>query len=556
MPRLISKLLAVSFAVFSIAHAEGSLYLQPGALDFIGIYDLRGIDPNLNGQDVNVAVISRSVTYEDGFPLNDFAVNSGHPCFLNSEINQYSFADVNVSVSEHATAVASIIAGDNSGKISYLPGEFYYEGAAPKCRLDVYEFWYFLQNHIYKSENVDADVVSISSGSTYEDWWTRGFERIAQSGVVVVAGIGNGTNADDPVLYPGGSANTIGVGVAESVIDPNISVMLSNFGLPRTENSSFGPASRKRCKPDIVAPGNCIVADVNDSFRLSGNYSSFATPVVSGTAALLVEKIKEDFNDVVPFSFRGMLVKSVLLNSADKLPYWHKGYPGEEDDHTVALDYVQGAGMVDAFGAAETLDSKRWSIAEINGGEVFDVNFTIDDPNGEFITATLTFNYKFEDSYPYNLVKAPDLRLELWGLDANDPAKDVLIDYSDCPSGTVEHIYVQADGSFKNYLLRVSSDDLESEELTGFALSWEVENRTEANEILYYDLNNDGVVDDQDFILLINNFGKPAQSKKGYRLGDLDYNGKIETEDLKVLMTKKGQKAYWKSKPDDLSVVN
>ena len=47
------------------------------------------------------------------------------------------------------------------------------------------------------------------------------------------------------------------------------------------------------------------------------------------------------------------------MNSATKLPYWHKGRLSVEDDHEVPLDYVQGAGVVDAARAYRLLTAGR-----------------------------------------------------------------------------------------------------------------------------------------------------------------------------------------------------
>ena len=79
----------------------------------------------------------------------------------------------------------------------------------------------------------DADIVTASIGSPLEDWWTRGIESMAEHhGLIVVTGIGNGLNANDPLLYPAAGANVIGVGVIDSVNVEDPVINLTNFSSP------------------------------------------------------------------------------------------------------------------------------------------------------------------------------------------------------------------------------------------------------------------------------------------------------------------------------------
>lgn len=520
------------------------LYLQPAALDYAGIYAIRDADPDITGQNTKIAAICRSRTYRDGIPQNDFAVNTSHQALYNSSINLIGEPNSTFEISDHSTAIASILVGRDANGIFPNVGNFFYEGITPDAQLDVYEFWYFLKNYIAKMVGFNADVLTISIGNTYEDWWTRGIEKLAENGLVIVAGIGNGKAVYDPVLYPGASANIIGVGVVDSVNDPNILNSLYYFAQANTEHSSFGPTNDKRCKPDLVAPGNCLVADINDNYRISGNFSSFATPVVAGTAALLIDKAKTDpalFDAVDPLG-GNCVIKAILMNSADKLPYWHKGLPTTEDDHTAALDCVQGAGMLNAAAAMDTLTSQDkltlgWTNDTLTyeSPKVYNIKT---DPNQTHITATLVWNRHIADVFPYEIIAEPDLRLELW-------ADDQMLDHSDCKKGTVEHIYFAIDPNYTDYQIVVRlNDQTEAEER--FALAWEVRNDTIEDDIAIYDLNYDGIVDDADFTQIITNIGKPAQSSQGYIAGDVDNDGQITFDDLQILMEHRGRKVGWK----------
>ncbi|GAH50662.1 unnamed protein product, partial [marine sediment metagenome] len=278
--------------------------------------------------------------------------------------------------------------------------------------------WHFLINNVFSNSPPDADVVTTSIGNQSEDWWTRGIESLAeQYGLIVVAGIGNGIDAQDPPLYPGASANVIGVGVVDSVNTANLATNLAHFALAYPEHSSFGPTADGRCKPDIVAPGNCLAADINapNRYEPMGSWASFSTPIVAGAIGLLVQKAKQDPNLSLAVSPKGgnCVIKAILLNSAKKLPYWHKGRLEKDDDHKAPLDYIQGAGMLNAA------DAYKHLVAGLNKpGDVpttgWDNNLpdkgknpenvyriTITEPAEKFITATVVWNKHYNSVYPF-----------------------------------------------------------------------------------------------------------------------------------------------------------
>ncbi len=255
--------------------------------------------------------------------------------------------------------------GEDPDAFNKRVGQFSYEGVVPQSKADIYEFWNFLANNVFTNLPPEADVVTASIGSPFEDWWTRGIQSMAeQYGLIVVAGIGNGTNAHDTVLYPGAGANVIGVGVVDSVNAGDPAIKLAQFSLAYPEHSSSGPTADGRCKPDIVAPGNCLAAVVKEPnyYEPTGNWSSFSTPVVAGVVGLLVQKAREDpaLSAALLPAGGNCVMKAILLNSATKLPFWHKGRLSKDDDHFVPLDYIQGAGMVNAVGAYEQLVSGRY----------------------------------------------------------------------------------------------------------------------------------------------------------------------------------------------------
>lgn len=555
----------VLVATCTAGSAAGSNFdpaeLQPAALNFTGTYAVRDIDPNLNGEGVSIAAVCRSMTYLEGQPQNDYCLNIDHKCFEKRNVNFVDGMDIDNGISAHATGIGAILIGRDPNAYHQQIGAFSYEGVCPNATLSVHEFWRFLVNFVYGGKKLNAEILTLSVGGTFEDWWTRGIERLVEkNGLIVVAGAGNGTSAFDSLLYPAAGANVIGVGVVDSVRCEVLSKSLNEFSLPRIEHSSYGPTFDMRTKPDIVAPGNCLVpvAESNAEYDTTGDWSSFATPVVSGTLGLLIQKAKSqgELNQAVSEQGGNCVMKAILMNSAKKLPFWHKGDVGQEDDHEVPLDYVQGAGLLNAFKAYENLlagqaegevSAAGWDnnvITDLIGSEKV-YRFEI-PPAGadDFITATLVWNRHFDDEYPFDPVpdSFSDLRLELWAVNNNNPADEKLIDYSDSINDNVEHLYCPADPNYTSYKIVVtfSPDPDQKSEDTGkterYGLAWNLGKIDPEKSIWWYDLNGDNAIDDLDISILLGNFNKDAETDDGYLLGDINMDGRIDITDITILM--------------------
>jgi len=556
--------------------------LQPQGLNVSGIYALRQLDPNLTGAGIKFAVICRSNTYIDGEPQNDYRPSIEHSCFKDKQLKFRDQAEPAAGTSPHSTAICSILLGEDPNASNPQLGQFHYQGAAPQAQADNYEFWYFLTNNIFPHSPPDADIVTTSFGTQFEDWWTRGIEAMAeQDGIIIVAGIGNGSNAYDPLLYPGAGANVIGVGVVNSVNTENLATKLAHFSLVYPEHSSLGPTAEGRCKPDIVAPGNCLAADANNPNRYepTGNWSSFSTPIVAGTIGLLVQKAKEDPNlsSAVAKDGGNCVMKAILLNSAKKLPYWHKGRLQKDDDHETPLDYIQGAGMLNAVGAYKHLiaglakpgdvPATGWDNNKLQKDEnpqnIYKI--TVAKPAEEFITATAVWNKHYSGVYPFEPMpdKDANLRLELWAVDTNDPENNYLLDYSDSKVDNVEHIYARGDANYTNYEIVVLFSDSQSPitndqlPITAqrYGLAWNVSQKQdlvrrsgsedESDNILWYDLNADGIVNDLDLTILVDNILTSIKSPGNYLLGDINADGTIDKKDFKILLEHKDTQADW-----------
>jgi len=542
--------------------------LQPQALNHVGIFGLRESAPDLTGTGVKIAVICRSITYIDGEPQNDYRPNTEHNCFTGKQFAFHEQAGPVGGISPHSTAVCSILFGENPAGFNSQLGQFYYEGAAPDAEGDIYEFWDFLINNVFAGVAPEADIVTASIGNQFEDWWTRGIDSLAeQSGLIIVSGIGNGSNVHDPILYPGAGANVIGVGVVDTVDSNNLAIELANLALAYPEHSSFGPTIDGRCKPDIVAPGNCLAADSNDPNRYepTGSWSSFSTPIAAGTIGLLVQKAKQDPNLSLALSPDGgnCVIKAILMNSATKLPYWHKGRLATADDHGAPLDYIQGAGMLNAEAAYQNLTAgpnppgqvktTGWYLnrLDVNDNSENIYQITLEEPAGKNITVTTVWNKHYESVYPFEHLFEMDanLRLELWAVDPNNPDKDYLLDYSDSSIDNIEHIYHQADANFTNYGIVVSYSNIDDPNQINttqpYGLSWNVTGTTGNKSILWYDLNADGIVNELDISVFLDNMFKSRNNADNYLFGDIDTDGTIGRKDLRILFDHTGLKAEW-----------
>ena len=499
--------------------AWADIPLQPAALDYTHTRALTAQDPNLTGQDILIAAICRSMTYVNDRPQNDYRFNMNHNSLYHADVAFADKTDGRLGISSHATALAGVLIGrDDEARLPSI-GDFQYRGACPDVSVDVYEFWRFATMHLFDKQPFEADIITLSLGETFEDWWTRAFENLAaEENIIVIASIGNGSDNYD-MLYPGAGANAIGVGVIDAAVDENGVVSLRQFSTPHRESSSSGPTDDQRCKPDIVAPGTAIVPAYNnsDEYSIAENWSSLAAPIVSGTTALLLQKIYSD--DTLAEAFdqpeKNCVMKALLMNSAAKLPYWHKGQVTPDDDNQSPLDLVQGAGALDATAALDQLTAglqkpgivpaAGWDNRVLDAEHLqYDYEMAIVETN-QMITATLCWNYHYQHQYPFEhlLEKDTDLRLELWGLDPNNPDDETLVDFCDSANDNVEHIYFKSDGRFSSYRLRVlfgESQVTEIQTQQRYAFAWSVGNDTSANNQWWYDLNGDSTIDALDNI--------------------------------------------------------
>ncbi|MBA7699953.1 hypothetical protein ES703_108659 [subsurface metagenome] len=327
-----------------------------------------------------------------------------------------------------------------------------------------------------------------------------------------------------------------------------------------------------RCKPDIVAPGNCLAAVTGEPnlYQPTGNWTSFATPVVTGVIGLLVQKAKLEPNlsEALSPESGNCVIKAVLMNSADKLAFWHKGSASKEDDHIAPLDYIQGAGMVNALAAYKQLTAGRqnpgdvptagWDLNRLEENQTLQnaYQLTIADANAKILTATLVWNRHYNDSYPFEPLpeKDADIRLELWAVNPDNPSEDYLLDYSDSTADNVEHIYCSLDPNYKNFDIVVSYSNIDEPQQIlprqSYALAWNVSEKQKSDDIFLYDLNTDGIVDQNDYIVLFVSWVNSIKSPAHYFLGDINTDGIFDANDINSLTEQMNRKADWLKTPN------
>jgi len=121
----------------------------------------------------------------------------------------------------------------------------------------------------YAADN-GADIINLSYGAaTYSQAEREAVDYAREKGCVIVAARGN--NGDDEIMYPACCANVIGVGASDKT-DQRASLSSYGYGL------------------DVMAPGVDIVGPeyTSDTTYVKGSGTSFAAPLVSGEAGLIL----------------------------------------------------------------------------------------------------------------------------------------------------------------------------------------------------------------------------------------------------------------------------
>lgn len=293
-------------------------------VDTVGATLLHQVDPTLQGNGVPVAQPEGANGTAGAWEVNPADAAVTQPVGLFTWISTLGSANTYPN-----------LVGSESTHANFVAGNFYgldHGVAQQVSHVDNYDadFFYnnFIQNHLSISARVvnqsfifanpDGSHLSTAEeqtvNSNYDDYAT-------QYGVLFVSGAGNSGQ-----VFPAASCyNGIGVGV---------------FG----GGSSFGPTTDGRSKPDITSPGSGL--------------TSFSTPFVSGSAAVLIQAaLRGDGGANTTAANDNRTIKALILNGAVKPADWTNGV-------TTPLDARYGAGILNVFNSWNQLKGGKRAFIE------------------------------------------------------------------------------------------------------------------------------------------------------------------------------------------------
>ena len=236
----------------------------------------------------------------------DGSADLGHPCFEGADVSQvslYGNGDEGLATN-HGTQVASIIFGQHYSKVKGIAPSvrgviipIFSEkpdgtGVVPATQLD-------LARAINKAIEQGANVINISGGELDETGEPEGLlasalKQCEDSNILVVAAAGN--NGCKCLHVPAASPSVLAVGATDSSGEP---MAFSNWGDAYKMNG-------------ILAPGFQITsANVKGGVAQSSG-TSFATPIVSGLAALMLSLQYSRGQDIDPLAVRKALLHSAI----------------------------------------------------------------------------------------------------------------------------------------------------------------------------------------------------------------------------------------------------
>ena len=227
-----------------------------------------------NDYALNLIEAESAWNYSTGDPNTIIGISDGNFYTnheeLMSEVINYTPWSTSTYYYQHGTAVAVTAAGstDNSvGKSSI----------GYKCKLSLVSMNY---NQVLGLTYSGAKVINISwtSGCTFNNYVQAIIDEVYNNGTIIVAAAGNGSTCNNPsnLVYPAAHDNVIAV----SSVGPydNHERTIGNPATTHQHNSSV----------DICAPGYDVALTIGPGQYMTGNGTSFASPLVTGTIGLML----------------------------------------------------------------------------------------------------------------------------------------------------------------------------------------------------------------------------------------------------------------------------
>ena len=256
------------------------------------------------------------------------------------------------------------------------------------------------------SASLPVDVINSSWGfddPQGKDPYTKALDGLARAHplTTLVVAAGNATTATSTSNNVGGPAsgyNSISVGAVGNGTYNQFDMVseFSSRGPQDYYDKDHGVIKGVRAPVDSVAPGTSIVAAM-DGGQTGGNSAnqtdltggatdqywgpfagtSFASPIVAGGVSLL-KSLSYFTQGMDSSSLDTRVIKSVLMNSATKLPGWsnnqHLNAAGVMQTDQ-ALDWTQGAGMLNLNRAYDQYIGGTKDVPGTGGGEILSLGW-------------------------------------------------------------------------------------------------------------------------------------------------------------------------------------
>ncbi|MCF8255693.1 MAG: S8 family serine peptidase [Bacteroidia bacterium] len=268
-----------------------SIYLGRSQKQIEMLTDQGLMNSGINGEGVLIAVLDAGFKNVDKLPPFKNLMNEKRI------LSSYDFVEKEEEVFEdddHGLAVLSCLAADQPGVIMGTAPKATYillrsENASTEFLVEEY-FWTLAAEY---ADSAGADIINSSLGYTKHDdkkmghkyseldgkstIVTQAAEIAASKGILVVVSAGNEGN--DPwrqISAPADAPHCLSVGAVDK------------FGA-YVGFSSVGPTADKRIKPDLAALGKSTTILGSNGKVFEGNGTSYACPIISGTAAQLLQ---------------------------------------------------------------------------------------------------------------------------------------------------------------------------------------------------------------------------------------------------------------------------
>jgi subtilisin family serine protease len=233
-------------------------------------------------------------------------------------------------------------------------------------------------------ENEGIDILSLSwgifpegeatsGGSDGTDAYSRLLDQLMDAGVITVVAAGNEGPDNDGMWCMGTASKVITVGATDDrntiIRDDDKIASYSSRG-PRKDNGDGYPYDE--LKPDVTAPGTDITQCVYsqnplgsaDGYGGRGSGTSYATPLVAGVVALMLEANQNITSSVAKEILRMTAQRTGEPTFPELDPFWNKDY---------------GYGVVDSFEAVRAAERLE-DVAAVNVElQCFVMNRTIED---------------------------------------------------------------------------------------------------------------------------------------------------------------------------------